>query len=164
MTANDSYVVITGCFTDEPIYRSYLQKSCQECEKPEEINIKPLLPKHHKRGKFYKNVIRNTSSNSMDLDLAFEAFNKCREMYGIVYLEYVADGDTYLKTVLERVEYGNIIRRVPCANHAKKNYRSQKENVAIEKARNETALELNQAKRTSMSGGSRCAIKKRKGE
>ena len=159
MDSNAAELVIIACFTNKPIDNIIAQKSCLECEAAEEVK-KTLPPEQHRGGVCYRNVPRNTSSKSMEPDLAREAFSRSEEKHGVVYLEYVADGDTDIHSALYRhVHYGHDIRYIPCANHHVKCFRSGLEKIAKEKPRYESALGFNLEKRAGITANARCTIK-----
>ena len=65
--------------------------------------------------------------------MMFEGFAQARATHGVVYLEFVADGDTDLQKVLRKLEYSDKIKWISCSNHRIKGTISGYEKVAKEK-------------------------------
>ena len=160
MNANAAELVIIGCYTGKPICNIIRQKTCGECAKAEEKG-EQKEEQDHAKGVCYKNVAHATSSKSFEPDMILEAFANSEKNHGVVYLEYCADGDTDIQSVLRKVHYGRDIRYIPCANHLIKSYRSGLEKIAKENARYENVYGLNPATRASIAANARCAIKHR---
>ena len=160
MSSNASEVVVIGTFTGMPLASLHRQKTCQECQRAHEAGFELAAEDHH-LGKCFKNVAKNTSSKSMEPDLVFDAFSSARSTHGVVYLMYIADGDVDLESVLRKLEYGNQIKKIPCANHRIKNFRTEIEKLGKSHPRLSNWTGLTAHARASIPAGAMAAIKMR---
>ena len=71
------------------------------------------------------------SSSSMESDIIAEGFSLSEQMYGLRYMSVIGDGDSsVMATIRQAVSYGIFVRKIECANHACKAYRSRLEALA----------------------------------
>ena len=70
------------------------------------------------------------SSSAMEPDIILEGFRKCEEEHGIRYIELIGDGDSSVyPTLISGIPWGYAIKKLECANHAVKCYRSALETL-----------------------------------
>ena len=98
-------------------------KYCATCFRAEKTNEEPQ--KHH----CFKNW--SGSSSSMESDIIVEGFQKAESQHGLRYTCFIGDGDSsvYLDLISKVPGWGYAIKKIECANHAKKNYRSSLEKL-----------------------------------
>ena len=67
----------------------------------------------------------------MERDIHVEGFQKAESQHGLRYTRFVGDGDSsvYPNPIAKVLGYGYAIRKIECANHATKNYRSALEKL-----------------------------------
>ena len=72
----------------------------------------------------------NGSSAAMETDIIVEGFKKFEQQHGISYTTFIGDGDSSVySSLIEAVPWRYSIRKVECANHSLKCYRSALEKL-----------------------------------
>ena len=67
---------------------------------------------------------------AMEPDIILEGFNQSIAMHGVQYMYLIGDGDSSVyNTILTGVPYGHDMKKVECANHVVKCYRTRLEAV-----------------------------------
>ena len=66
----------------------------------------------------------------METDIIVDGFRKCEEQHGLRYIEFIGDGDSSVyPSLISNIPWGYAIKKLECANHAVKCYRSALENL-----------------------------------
>ena len=113
--------IIIGKETGKILYMGVRNKYCAVCCK-EKYNGNP--PKHT----CFLNW--NGSSSAMETDIIVDGFRKCEEQHGLRYIEFIGDGDSSVyPNLISNIPWGYAIKKLECANHAVKCYRSALENL-----------------------------------
>lgn len=112
----------------------------------------------------YKNW--DESSSEMESDILLQGFLEAEATHGIRYITFVGDGDSSVyPTLLSQVRvWGRDIKKMECANHACKCYRSSLEKLASENPGYRGKGGLTQKMRKRLTSAARCAIKMRSQE
>ena len=67
----------------------------------------------------------------MESDIIVEGFRLSEQTHGLRYMRIIGDGDSSVADNLQQcVTYGPFIKKIECANHAYKCYRSKLESLA----------------------------------
>lgn len=92
-------------------------KYCSYCTYAEAKNKTPV-PDHD----CYKNW--KGTSTGMETDIICDGFKHSIEMYGLIYLKLVGDGDSSVhKKLIESRPYGpTLVQKVECKNHLLRNF------------------------------------------
>ena len=71
----------------------------------------------------------------MKTDIILDGFKMAETKYGLRYTKFIGDGDSsvYPTLVTEVPGWGHVIRKVECANHCIKCYRSSLEKLVHDK-------------------------------
>ena len=106
------------------------------------------------------------SSSQMETDIILEGFRAAEKTHGVRYMRFVGDGDSSVyPTLLTQVpEWGRDIKKLECANHACKCYRSSLEKLVTENPSYKGKGGLTQKMRKRLTSAARCAIKMRSQE
>ncbi len=156
--ASGGVSVVYGYYTKRLLDILVRQKTCSVCTFYENRGEEP--PPHNCSKNWDK------SSQQMESDMLLEAFLTCEEKYGLIYLKYIADGDSSGHAIL--IEQGPLWCRHPmfekleCANHAVKCLRGHLETTVNDKK--EFKHRLTRFVRIKMCSAMRCAIKRRSQE
>ena len=112
--ANSGVGIIIGKATGKLLYVGVRNKYCSACAR----NIPQ--DKH----KCFKNWDR--SSSEMETDIILEGFLEAERVHGVRYMNFVGEGDSSVyPTLLQNVPgWGFAIKKLECANHACRCYRS----------------------------------------
>ena len=109
--AKSGVVIITGKATGKILYMGVCNKFCSICNR------------HPEQPPRFRNW--NGSSAAMETDIIVESFKKCEQQHGIRYTTFIGDGDSSVySSLIEAVPWGYSIKKVECANHSLKCYRS----------------------------------------
>ena len=70
----------------------------------------------------------------METDIILKGFLQSEEQHGLRYTQFIGDGDSsvYL-ALISGMPYGSFIKKLECANHAVKCYRTALENLVHDK-------------------------------
>lgn len=92
-------------------------KYCSYCTYAEAKDLTPI-PDHA----CYKNW--KGTSTGMESDIICEGFKRSKEMFGLIYLKLVGDGDSSVhKKLIESRPYGHtLVQKVECRNHLLRNF------------------------------------------
>lgn len=112
----------------------------------------------------YKNW--DESSSQMETDIILEGFKQAERVHGVRYLRFIGDGDSSVyPTLLESVPgWGRYIKKLECANHACKCYRSGLEKLVQENPSYKGRGGLTKKMRCRLTSAARCSIKMRSKE
>ena len=143
--------IIIGQQTSKVLYIGVRNKYCSACAQGVSRD------KHQ----CFKNW--NASSSEMESDIILEGFLKAERTHGVRYTRFVGDGDSSIfPTLRQNVPlWGPDIKKVECANHACKCYRSSLEKLAADNPSYKGKGGLTVKRLTS---AARCAIKMRSQE
>ncbi|XP_061708689.1 uncharacterized protein LOC133518921 isoform X1 [Cydia pomonella] len=113
------YVLFQACIigkeTKKCLFLGIKNKYCYHCHIYEKEN-KPV-PEHT----CFKNY--EGPSTGMESAIVVEGFQRSQEMHGVLYLNFVGDGDSSVYAQLrEKVSYGAQIKKTECKNHVVKTY------------------------------------------
>lgn len=126
--AKSGVAVIFGSHTKKLLFIGVRNKFCAVCAVAANKCID--APQHT----CYRNW--SGSSAAMESDIIAEGFNLSEKMYGIRYMSVIGDGDSsVMATIRQRVPYGIFVKKIECANHACKAYRSRLEELAKDNPR-----------------------------
>ena len=150
--------IIIGKETGKILFMGVRNKYCSSCAQAENKNTEP--PKHH----CFKNW--TGSSSSMETDILVEGFQKAESQHGLRYTRFVGDGDSsvYPNLIAKVPGYGYAIRKIECANHATKNYRSALEKLVQDNPSYKGRGKLTDGMRKRLTKAARCAISMRSRE
>nr|CAD7257524.1 unnamed protein product [Timema shepardi] len=102
--------VIIGAETNKVLFLGVRNSFCSFCAHHKEN--KKTIPDHI----CYKNY--TGPATGMEQDIIVEGFNQSVQQHGLVYLNYIGDGDSSVYARLqERVSYGRHIQKIECSNH-----------------------------------------------
>lgn len=153
--AKSGVAIIMGLKTGKILFLGVRNKYCTACTQGVPIES------HH----CYKNW--ECSSSEMETDILLEGFQKAEEMHGVRYMRFIGDGDSSVyPTLLNSVTgWGRDIKKMECANHCCKCYRSSLEKLASDNPAykgSKGGLTLPMRKR--LAGAARAAIRMRSTE
>ena len=146
--------IIIGKCTGKLLHIGVRNKHCTSCTQG--------IPKD--KHDCYKNW--DESSSQMETDIILEGFRAAEKIHGVRYMRFVGDGDSSVyPTLLTNVpEGGHDIKKIKCANHACKCYRSSLEKLVTENPSYKGKGGLTQKMRKRLTSAARCAIKMRSQE
>ena len=149
--AKSGVAVIIGQETGKLLHIGVRNKYCSACAQE--------IPKDQHR--CYKNW--DASSSEMETDIILEGFVQAEQVHGVRYMRFIGDGDSSVyPTLLANVpDWGSDIRKIECANHACKCYRSSLEALAKDHAEYRGKGGLTQKMRKRLTSAARCAIRMR---
>ena len=147
--AKSGVAIIIGLRTGKLLHIGVRNKYCANCAQGIENH------------KCYKNW--SESSSQMETNIILEGFLKSEAMHGVRYLKFIGDGDSsvYPTLINEVPIWGHDIKKIGCANHATKCYRSSLEKLVSEKTHYKGKGGLTGAMRKRLASAARCAIKMR---
>ena len=91
--------------------------------------------------------------------IILEGFRQSDTQHGLWYTELITDGDSSVyPTLVQKVPYGNLIKKVECANHAVKCFHRTLEHLVQDKPSYKGRGNLTEAMRTRLTKSARCAI------
>ena len=146
--------IIIGKATGKILYMGVRNKFCSIC------NRHPEQPPPHT---CFRNW--NGSSAAMEIDIIVEGFKKCEQQHGIRYTTFIGDGDSSVySSLIEAVPWGYSIKKVECANHSLKCYRSALEKLVHDNPAYKGKGKLTEGMRKRLTKAARCAIISRSNE
>ena len=116
--------IIIGKETGKILHLGVRNKYCSVCNKAADGTV----PQH--------TCFRNwdKSSSAMETDIILKGFLQSETQHGLRYIQFIGDGDSSVYPALvSGVPYGYFIKKVECANHAVKCYRTALENLVHDK-------------------------------
>ena len=70
----------------------------------------------------------------METDIILKGFLNSEQQHGLRYIEFIGDGDSSVfPALVSGVPYGHYIKKIECANHAVKCYRTALEHLINDK-------------------------------
>ena len=153
--AKSGVAIIIGKATGKLLYIGIRDKYCGVCTQAERANKEPQAHE------CYKNW--DGPSSSMETDILVEGFKRAETQHGLRYTTFIGDGDSSVyPTLLSQVPvWGHAIRKIECANHAIKCYRSALENLVKSKPQYKGKGKITEGMRKRLTKAARCAIKMR---
>ena len=152
--ANSGVAIIIGKETGKLLFIGVRNKFCTACTRniPRDKHV------------CYKNW--DKSSSEMETDIILEGFSEDEQVHGVRYIHFVGDGDSSVyPTLLQNVPgWGYAIKKLECANHACKCYRSSLEQLVLENSSYKGSGGLTQKMRKRLVSSARCAIRMRRQE
>lgn len=119
--------MIIGQETNKILFLGVKNKYCSICSISKSKNQD--IPEHV----CYKN--HAGPSTAMEKDLICEGFNQSIPMHGVIYKNYVGDGDAaVLANIQQKCDYGRYVTKVECANHATRAFCENIHKLASNKA------------------------------
>ena len=99
----------------------------------------------------------------METQAILEGFQQSEQVHGLRYTSFIGDGDSsvYPTLIQEVPNYGRAIKKLECANHACKCYRSSLEQLVQLNPRYKGKGGLTLQMRKKLTSAARCAIKMR---
>ena len=141
--------IIIGKETKKILYLGVRNKYCSACNKA----AGGIPPKHD----CFKNW--SESSSAMETDIILKRFLTSEQQHGLRYIEFIGDGDSSVfPTLVSGVSYGPYIKKLECANHAVKCYRTALENLVHDKPSYKGKGKLTEAMRKKLTKAARSAI------
>ncbi len=106
------------------------------------------------------------SSSEMETDAIVEGFLLAEKVHGVCYTTVIGDGDSsvYPSLIQQVPGWGHCIRKMECANHVCKCYRSSLEKLVSENPEYKGSGGLTEKMRRRLVSAARCAIKMRSTE
>ena len=152
--AKSGVAIIIGKATGKILHMGVRNKFCSIC------NQHPEQPPPHT---CFRNW--NGSSAAMETDIIVEGFQKCEQQHGIRYTSFIGDGDSSVySSLIEAVPWGYSIKKVECANHSLKCYRSALEKLVYDNPSYKGKGKLTEGMRKRLTKAARCAIISRSSE
>ena len=147
--AKSGVAIIIGKETGKLLYMGVRDKYCGVCTQAERAGKEPQVHECHKNW--------DGPSSSMETDILIEGFKQA-ERHGLRYIEFIGDGDSSVyPTLLSQVPvWGHAIRKIECANHAIKCYRSALENLVKDKPQYKGKGKITEAMRKKLTKAARC--------
>ena len=141
--------IIIGKETGKILYLGVRNKYCSVCHKAAGGTIPPHT--------CFLNW--DESSSAMETDIILKGFLQSEEQHGLRYTQFIGDGDSSVYPALvSGVPYGNFIKKMECANHAVKCYRTALENLVHDKSCYKGRGKLTEAMRKKLTKAARSAI------
>ncbi|XP_063216747.1 uncharacterized protein LOC134527749 [Bacillus rossius redtenbacheri] len=102
--------VIIGMETNKLLYLGIRNSFCFLCARSK--TERKTVPPHT----CYKNY--TGPATGMEQSIIVEGFNKSVEQHGLVYLNYLGDGESSVfARIQEQVSYGRYVQKIECSNH-----------------------------------------------
>ena len=141
--------IIIGQATGKLLYIGVRNKYCTAC-------TQGITKDNHT---CFKNW--DESSCQMESDIILEGFQQAGAEHGVRYMRFIGDGDSsvYSTLVQNVTSWGRHIKKLECANHACKCYRSALEKLVQEKTLYKGRGGLTQRMRQRLTSAAQCAIK-----
>lgn len=99
--------MIVGAETQKLLYLGVRNKFCFACANPKKKKVDHLCFKNY-----------NGPSTGMETSVIVEGFRRSEEDYGLIYRNYIGDGDSSVfARIQEGCYYGRYVKKVECANH-----------------------------------------------
>ena len=152
--ANSGVGIIIGKETSKLLFIGVRNKFCAACKQG-------ISKEQHV---CYKNW--DESSSQMETDIIVAGFCESEQVHGVRYLHFIGDGDSSVyPTLIQSVPgYGHAIKKLECANHACKCYRSSLEKLAQATPAYKGKGGLTQKMRKRLTSAARSAIRMRSKE
>ena len=151
--ANSGIGIIIGKETGKLLYLGVRNKYCYGCQ----MEIPP--DKHV----CYKNW--TASSSEMETDIIVNGFLEAEKTHGLRYTSFIGDGDSSVHpTLIQKIPWGRCIKKLQCANHACKCYRSALEQLVKTNPSYKGSGGLTVKMRKRLVSAARCAIRMRSKE
>ena len=146
--------IIVSQVTGKLLYLGVRNKDCTACKQGVSSD------KHQ----CFKNW--DQSSAEMEPDIILSGFKEAEHVHGLRYINFVGDGDSSVyPTLIQGVTgWGRYIKKMECANHACKCYRSSLEKLVQEKPKYKCSGGLPEKMRHHLTSAAQCAIKMRSQE
>ena len=147
--------IIVGKETGKILHLGVRNKYCWTCSRAESLGKEPSSHR------CYRNWDR--PSSSMETDIILEGFKAAESKHGLRYTKFIGDGDSSVHPTLvnEVPVWGHIIKKVECANHSTKCYRSSLEKLVQDNPQYKGKGKLTEGMRKRLTKAARCAIKMR---
>ena len=95
----------------------------------------------------------------METDIILKGFLNSEQQHGLRYIEFIGDGDSSVfPALVSGVPYGHYIKKLECANHAVKCYRTALEHLINDKPSYKGKGKLTEAMRKKLTKAARSAI------
>ena len=152
--AKSGVAIIIGKETGQILYIGVRNKYCAGC-------AQGISREKHK---CFKNW--SASSSEMESDIILEGFLEAERVHGVRYSRFIGDGDSSVHTTLIQgvPMWGYSIKKVECANHACKCYRSSLEKLVQQNSEYKGSGGLTEKMRKRLVSAARCAIRMRSKE
>ena len=143
--------IIIGKETRKLLHIGVRNKYCAACTQ--------CIPKE--KHACYKNW--DASSSQMETDIIVQGFCESVRVHGVRYIRFIGDGDSSVySTLIQSVGgWGHAIKKIECANHACKCYRSSLEKLAQENPAYKGKGGLTLKMRKRLTSAARSAIRMR---
>ena len=150
--------IIVGAETGKVLHMGVRNKFCKTCTLAQTFNRKA-----NEHECFYN---WKESSQAMEADIILEGFLECESKYGLRYLNIIADGDSSVMANLidKGPHWCKYIKKVQCANHALKCFRSNLEKLIQNNPSYKGRNNLSKQQRIRLVTAVRCAIRMRSKE
>ncbi len=144
--AKSGVAIIIGKETGNILYIGVRNKYCAACSQG-------ILKENH----------RNASSFEMESDILLKGFSQAESVHGVRYTRFVGDGDSLVHTTLLQgvPRWGYAIKKLECANHACKCYRSGLEKLIQKNSQYKGGGGLTEKMRKRLVSSARRAIRSR---
>ncbi len=152
--AKSGVAIIIGKKTGKLLYIGVRNKYCAAC-------AQGILKENHQ---CYKNW--NASSSEMESDILLKGFSQAEHVHGVRYTRFIGDGDSSVHTTLLQgvPGWGYAIKKLECANHACKCYRTGLEKLIQKNSQYKGSGGLTEKMRKRLVSSARCAIRMRSRE
>ena len=152
--AKSGVAIVIGFETRNLLHIGVRNKYCTAC-------TQGIPPKNHTCFKNWEE-----SSCQMEPDILLEAFQQAEKVHGVRYLRFIGDRDSAVHaTLIQGVAgWGRRIKKLECANHACKCYRSALEKIVSTNPALKGKGGLTLKMRQRLTSAARCAIKMRSKE
>ena len=147
--AKSGVAIIIGKETGKILYLDVRNKYCSICQKAGDSTV----PQHT----CFHNW--DESSSALETDIILKGFLQSEEQHGLRYTQFIGDGDSSVYPALvSGVPYGTFIKKLECANHAVKCYRTALENLVHDKPSYKGRGKLTERMRKKLTKAARSAI------
>ncbi len=156
--AKSGVAIIIGKETRKIIFIGVRNKYCSACSHAEKVG------KENSNHTCFKNW--SGTSSTMETDIIVDGFKKAESQHGVRYLRFIGDGDSsvYPDLVAKVPVWGYAIKKIECANHATKCYRSALEKLVQDNTSYKGKGKLTEGMRKRLTKAARCAISMRSRE
>ena len=146
--------IIIGMETKKLLYIGVRNKYCSVCARAESMGVEAQKHECHKNWQ--------GSSSSMETDIV-QGFREAETKYGLRYTKFIGDGDSsvYPSLITGVPQWGHVIKKIECANHAIKCYRGALEKLAQANPQYKGKGGLTSTMCKRLTKAARCAIKMR---
>ena len=153
--AKSGTAIIIGKETGKILFIGVRNKYCSACAHGKKVG------KENSNHTCFKNW--SGSSSSMETDILVDGFQKAESQHGVRYLRFIGDGDSSVHPdlVAKVPVWGYAIRKIECANHATKCYRSALEKLVQDNKSYKGKGKFTETMRMRLAKAARCAISMR---